>query len=175
MTTILRLSACLLIAASLVACNQSDPPAPEAPATETASPESADAPQIEVESTPAMTDESTVDLTMDNARAYLQALENLGALGGGSVAMDAGESMEQYEARLASVPQVVAAIEDAGMSVGEFARFGEVFLAGVMAQSAIEAGQMQAPPEGLEAAVEFVERNKAEIHALLASMEDAGG
>ncbi|HEU4800942.1 MAG TPA: hypothetical protein VFS94_09935, partial [Gemmatimonadales bacterium] len=162
------------IAASLVACNESDPPAPDAPATETSAPD-ADAPQIEEESTPALTDESTVPLTMDNARAYLQALKNLGALGGGSVAMDAGETTAQYEARLASVPQVVAAIEDAGMSVNEFARFGEVFLAGVMAQSAIEAGQMQAPPAGLEAAVEFVEQNKAEIHALLASMEDAGG
>ena len=171
MSTALRFSACLLIAASLVACNETDPPAPAAPADEASARASAEAPQSEEAVEPVLTDESTVELTMDNAEAYVQALKNLGALGGGSVAMDAGESMEQYEARLASVPQVVAAIEDAGMSVGEFARFGEIFLAGVMAQAAIEAGQMQAPPEGLEAAVEFVEQNKAEIHALLASAE----
>ena len=175
MTIVSRLAGCLLIAASLVACNQSDPAAPvgEVAAPEVAATDSADAPQAEAEEATAAspTDPSTVTLTMDGARAYMAALKNLGAIGVDSVAMEPGETMAQYEARLASVPQVVAAIEEAGMSVSEFARFGDVFIGAVMAQGAIEAGQMQAPPEGLEAAVEFVEQNKAEIHALLNSAQ----
>ena len=175
MTTTLRLSACLLIAASLGACDKSEPPAPAAPASEAAAPASTDAPAVEENAAPTATDASTVTLTMDKAEAYVQALKNLRDLGVDSVAVEPGETTAQFEARLASVPQVSAAIEDAGMSVSEFARFGDVFIGAVMAQGAIEAGQMQAPPEGLEAAVEFVAQHKAEVHALLNSMEDAGG
>lgn len=169
MSTVLRLSACLLIAASLVACNKSDP---AAPAGDAVAPTGTNAPSAET-AAPATTDGATVTLTMDKTRAYVQALKNLRAAGITDVAMDPEDDMAQYEARLAAVPEVSAAIEKAGISIRDFARVGDLLIGAVMAQSAIEAGQMKAPPEGMDpAAVEFVRQNKAEIHALLGSVED---
>lgn len=173
MINVLRLSGCVLLAASLVACNQSGPAEGSgeavAPAPVAASPE-ADATQADVTEAAGETD---VALTMPKARAYVQAVKHLHAAGMEDVTPEDGETLAQFEARLASEPEASAAIARAGMSVAEFARFGDVFLGAVTAQQLVDGGHLPAVPEGMEAAVAFVRENQAEIDALIASVDAA--
>ena len=169
MSTVLRLSAFLLIAASLAACNKSDP---AAPAGEAAAAAPAEAPRGETAAKPATADGVTAALTMDKARAFAQALKNLRDIGVTDVAMEPDQTLAEYAARIESVPQVRAEIEKAGLSAGEFAYLNNALIGAVMAQGMIESGQMKTLPESIDpAAVEFVRQNKAEIHALLESVE----
>lgn len=168
MSTVLRLSACLLMAASLVACNKSQPAA-SADAAET----SAAAPQPET-ATPVAADEATLTLTMDKVKAYVQTLKNVAAAveadpGIGDPAINISEEdTAQYEARIAASPKLRAVVESAGLSTREFAQMGEVLLGAMMAHGAMEAGQLKTLPEGIDpATVEFVKQHKAEIEALM--------
>lgn len=165
-TSFLRACAFLLVTASLVACNRTEQ---ATPADGAASPAASDAAQTPE---PAQADVGGGTLTMVNTRAYVQALKNLQAGGITDIAMESDETMDQYVARLASVPQVSKPIEDAGLSLREFAHVNNVLITAVMAQSAADAGPGSAPPEGVDAAdMEFVRQNKAEIEALLASAQ----
>lgn len=167
MNAVLRLSGCLLIAASLVACNQSGSPEP---AAEVAAPERSDVPAVEGTSADAAI-ESDVTLTMPRVRTYVQAVKNLRAIGVEDIARGDRETQAEFEARL-SATEASAAIGQAGMSVSEFANVGDLFLGAVTAQQLIDAGQLPAPPAGLEGAVDFVRQNQSEIDALMASVKD---
>lgn len=173
MSPALRLSACVFTFA-LVACSPSAPPASapaDAPAATTA-----DAPPAAVAATPAPTvaTDAPLTLTMDKVEAYARALKNLAQAakadpGMGDPAINISEEdTAQYAARLDASPKMRAAITDAGLSTGEFAHLGETLLSAMMAQGALDAGQLETLPEGIDPkSVEFVRQHQAEIRALM--------
>lgn len=172
MTSLIRVSACLLVAFALVGCNQSGP---AVPATTTEAPaDAATVPAASSETaTPAAADDAPITLTMDKAKAYAQALKNLAKAQEADPGLDTAQNMSeedvgQYAARLQASPKMRAAIEAAGLSTRDFARIGESLLSALMAQGAVEAGHLDAVPEGIDpAAIAFVKQHKAELAALL--------
>lgn len=176
MSTALRLSACLLVAASLGACNDSGTAAPEASATAArdAASEAPSAPQAEAGA--AAAGEWSVSLSMDKVKAYAQALKNLQrvaqvdpATGDSETDQSSEESSEQFAERLAGNARLRAAIEGAGLSTIEFVRIGATLFAALMTQGMLEAGQIKTLPEGTDPAnIEFVRKHQDEIKALMA-------
>lgn len=165
-TSFVRACAFLLMSASLVACYRTD----------TADRGStADTDVARKTAQPAAPGVPGGTLTMAKTRGYVQALKNLRAGGVTDIAIKPDETMEQYVARLASVPKVSKPIEDAGLSLRDFAEVNNVLIAAVLAQSMADAGQVGTPPDGISAAdMQFVQQNKAEIEALLASAQGEG-
>jgi hypothetical protein len=172
MSIVLRLSACLLMTAALAACNKSEPVAPTAatdmPSTAPAAPTTQ--PPTPVATT---TDDVHVALDMDKVKAYMQAQANLAHAAEADPAMGdpaqnlSEENTEQYIARMDANPKMRAAIEAAGLSPRDFANIGDTFLGAMMAQAALESGQLKTLPEGIDpASVEFVKQHNAEIQAL---------
>ena len=175
MSNVLRLSSCLLVAATLVACNQSEPAAPAAATDAPASTASVTAPQAAA--TLPTADAAPVALSMDKVRTYVQALKNLAAAHKADPAVDSAQNISeenaaQYRARLQADPKIRAAIEAAGMSTNDFASVGDALIGAMMAQAALEAGQLKTLPEDVDpAAVEFVKQHQAELQALMGSGE----
>ena len=177
MTPILRLSACLLMTAALAACDKSEPAASTSTATPAAAPATpaADAPASQEPATtaPATDDTAPVALDMGKVNAWMQAQKNLAAAEKADPELDAAqniseENLAQYTARLEASPAMRTAIESAHLSVSEFARIGDTLLGAMMAQGAIEAGQLKTIPDGIDpAAVEFVKQHKAELSAMM--------
>ena len=176
MTPLLRLSACLLMTAVLAACDKSEPAASGSTATPAAAPatpaadETASAPAA---TAPAADDTVHVTLDMGKVHAWMQAQKNLAAAEKADPKLDAAqnvseEDLAQYTARLEASPAMRTAIESAHLSVGEFARIGDTLLGAMMAQGALEAGQLKTIPDGIDpAAVEFVKQHKAELGAMM--------
>jgi hypothetical protein len=174
MTPFLRLACCLLVPAALAACNRNAPATtdatPPAPATTSAEPAAPAQP-----ATPAGSpDAASVALTMEGVKAYGNALKSIAAAQKadpemGDVAQDLSEEdSAQYTARLQANPKIRAAIEAAGLSVPDFVGIGDSLLGALMAQGALESGQLKTLPEGIDpAAVEFVKQHKAEIQAAM--------
>ena len=177
MSTVLRLSCCLLVAATLVACNKSEPAAPAAAPAAPASTASVTAAPVEPAPTQATADATHVALSMDKVRTYVQALKNLAAAHKADPAVDSAQDLSEednakYRARLQADPKIRAAIEAAGMSTVEFADINAALIGAMMAQAALEAGQLKTLPEDVDpAAVEFVKQHKAELQALMGSGE----
>lgn len=178
MSTALRLSACLLVAAALAACNDSGTATPDAADAPVAARDaSADSASASREDTPGEAAGAwSVPLTMDKIRAYTQALKNLQgvaqvdpATGDSETDQLAEESSEQFAARLGGNARLRAAIEGAGLSTLEFVRIGATLFSALMAQGMLDAGQIKTLPEGTDPAnVEFVRRHQDEIKALMA-------
>ncbi|MGN6512580.1 MAG: hypothetical protein ACTHKZ_03280 [Lysobacteraceae bacterium] len=184
MSSILRLSACLLLIAGLAACHQDAPasstdaagPAASTPDAATTSA----APAATTDTTPAETsttgmgeDLPPIALTMDKVKAYLQAQKNLAQVEQADPALDAAqnaseEASAKYAARLQGNAKMRAAIEAAGLSTSDFARIGDALLGGMMTAGALESGQLKKIPDGIDpASVEFVRQHKAELAALM--------
>lgn len=176
MTSILRLSACLLMTATaLAACNKSEPAAPASTAATAPAASTGEAPTPTAPATTAPTADDTapVALDMGKVHAWIQAQKNLAAAEKADPKLDAAqniseENLTQYAARLEADKTIRTAIESAGLSVKEFARIGDTLLGAMMAQGAIEAGQLKKIPDGIDpAAVEFVKQHKAELNAMM--------
>ena len=160
----------LLIVALLTACNAPDTTAPAAAtsATPAQAPAAPAAPQA-----PATAD-APYALTMDNVEAYFEAQKQLALAAQQDPAMEdlsmnvSQEDGLQYAARLEANAKVRDVIQKAGLSTRDFALTGETLMAALMAQGALEAGQLKAIPEGIDpASVEFVKQHKAEIEGLM--------
>lgn len=179
MSNALRLSSCLLLVATLAACNKSEPAAPadtaqaSAPtATAPASAASTAAAQAPATAaTPA--DDESVALDMDKVKAYMQAQMNLAHAAEANPKMGdpaqnmSEENVTQYAARLDADPTMHAAIASAGLSTRDFARIGDTLLGAMMTEGALEGGQLKKIPDGIDpASVEFVKQHKAEINKL---------
>lgn len=177
MSTVLRLSSCLLIAATLVACHQSESAAPAAADDAPAATASAPAPRAEPVPTSATADAAHVALTMDKVKTYVQALKNLGAAHKADPDVDPAQDISeedtaQFMARLQANAKTRAAIEAAGLSVSDFVRTGDTLIGAMMAEAALAAGQLKTLPEDVDpAAVEFVKQHQAEIQGLMGSAE----
>jgi hypothetical protein len=178
MSPVLRLSACLLVAASLAACNKSDTATGGVPGTTEAPADAQPAPAAPADAAPpAAVGSAGVTLTMDKVRAMAQALKNLQGVeqvdpetGDSVIEQSSEESSDQYAARLEGIPSVRAAIERAGLSTGEFVRIHETLFAAMIIQGTMESGQMTTVPEGTDPAnVEFVKQHKDELKALMES------
>lgn len=174
MSQILRLTACLLTVVALAACNRSEPAAPaattDAPATSPAAP----AAQLPV-TAPAAEDDAHVTLDMAKVKAWIEAQKNLAAVEKANPTLDAAqnaseENTTQYAARLAANEKFHAAIEAAGLSTHDFANIGDTLIGAMMAEAAIEGGQLKTVPDGIDpASVDFVKQHEAEIQALMGS------
>lgn len=176
-SNVLRLSSCLLVAAALAACNKTEPAAPadaaQPPAATSAAPPAA-ASASQAATPPAADDTTPVALDMDKVKAYMQALKNLAAAGKADPSMGdpaqnlSEENSEQYTARLEASAKMRAAIAAAGLSTRDFVRIGDTFLGAMMAEGALEGGQLKTLPDGIDpASVEFVKQHKAELQALM--------
>ncbi|HSR65959.1 MAG TPA: hypothetical protein VLM17_10220 [Xanthomonadaceae bacterium] len=161
--------------AALAACNKSGPAATttapaDAPA---ASASAAPAPEAVATDAPAADDTAPVSLDMGKVKAWVQAQKNLAALEKADPALDSAQNISeenttQYVARLEANAKIRAAIESAGLSVRDYARIGDTLIGAMMAQGAVEAGQLKKIPDGIDpAAVDFVKQHKAEIGALM--------
>lgn len=174
MSIVLRLSACLLMTTALAACNKTEPTAPTAAAT-VDTPASAPATPASPSpaATPAAADDAPVALDMGKVKAWMQAQTNLAMAAKADPAMDPAqniseENVAQYVARLDAAPRMRAAIEAAGLSTREFAHIGDTLLGAMMANAALQGGQLKRIPGGIDpASVEFVKQHDAEIQALL--------
>jgi hypothetical protein len=174
MTSFLRLASCLLILAALAACNKNAPAATDA-ATPASAATTTEAAAPAQSATPAGSpDAAPVTLTMERVTSYTNALKSIAAAQKadpemGDVAQDLSEEdSAQYTARLEADPKLRAAIEAAGLSVREFVGIGDTLLGAMMAQGALEAGQLKTLPEGIDpASVEFVKQHKAELKAVM--------
>ena len=179
MTPVLRLSACLLAAAALAACNKSEPAAPatttDAPTTVPAA-SASQAPATQAPAAPAAAeDDAHVTLDMGKVKTGMQAQKNLAhAVEADSTIGDPAqnaseENTTQYAARLAASPKMRAAIEAAGLSTRDFANIGDTLIGAMMTEGALRGGQLKAIPDGIDpAAVEFVKQHEAEINAMMA-------
>lgn len=145
MPSIARLSACLLMAATLAACNKAEP---GAPASASASADT-DAPAAAAQARP--TDAAPADATapvaldMGKVNAWMQAQKNLAAAEKADPDLDSAhniseENTAEYVTRLEASPAMRSAIEAADLSVTEYARIGETLIGAMMAQGALEAG-----------------------------------
>ena len=185
MSIVLRLSACLLVTASLAACNKSEPatPSPSA-ATQAAAPATpaAQAPAADAAPAPASTDDDTpVALDMGKVEAWMEAQKNLAHAAEtdpkmGDPAQNASEeNTTQYAARLDASPTMRDAIRAAGLSTREFARIGDTLIGAMMANAALRSGQLKTLPEGIDqASVDFVKQHEAEIQALMSKGAASG-
>lgn len=73
------------------------------------------------------------------------------------------EDAKQYAAWLQASPKLREVIEASGLTTEQFAGTGDRLLDAMMAQGAVEAGQLKEIPEGIDAAdVEFVKRHHCE-------------
>jgi len=181
MRSVLGLSTCLLLTAALAACNKSEPAAPAATtATPAIAPAAADA-QAPAAPTPvaapAAEDAAPVALDMGKVRSYMQAQVNLAHAAEANPKMGdpaqnvSEENVTQYAARLEADATMRAAIEQAGLSTRDFARIGDTLTGAMMAEAALEGGQLKKIPDGIDpAAVEFVKQHDAEIKKLMAGM-----
>jgi hypothetical protein len=182
MSSILRLSACLLVTVGLAACHR-DEPAPAADATATApaanataapaSAETSAAPATSDATSPAGDDLPPIALDMGKVKAYMEAQKNLARVEQADPSLDAAqnaseENSQKYAARLEADTKLRAAIESAGLSTRDFARIGDALLGGMMTEGALEAGQLKKIPDGIDpASVEFVKQHKAELAAMM--------
>ena len=180
----LRWPLSLLALAVLSACNNTAAPtatdAATAPVTATATaapatPETAAAAQTQAPS-------GQLVLTMDKVTAYFKAQQAIGLAATsdpslGDLAMNVSqEDSAQYAARLEANAKVRSIIAEAGLTTREFSFTGETLIAALMAQGALEAGQLDAIPDGIDAAsIEFVKQHQGEIESLMESMQAAGG
>lgn len=179
MSNALRLSSCLLLVATLAACNKSEPAAPadaaqaSAPAA-TAPASAASTAAVQAPATAATpADDASVALDMDKVKAYMQAQMNLAHAAEANPKMGdpaqnmSEENVTQYAARLDADPTMHAAIASAGLSTRDFARIGDTLLGAMMTEGALEGGQLKKIPDGIDpASVEFVKQHKAEINKL---------
>jgi hypothetical protein len=174
MSTALRLATCLLVAAVLPACNKSEPAsAPEAAANAAATPASQPAPAAEAAATTPAADDSAIVLTMDNVKAYTQVVKAVAQAEKSDPSIDIAQNVSeennaQYLARLEATPKIRAAVAASGLSMRDFVRINETLIAAMMAEAALEAGQLKTLPDGMDqASVDFVKQHKAEIQALM--------
>lgn len=176
MSNVLRLSACVLMTCALVACSKSAPTTPTS-ASDTA-PSAQAAPESQ-KATPAA-DGAHVVLDMGKVTAWVQAQKNLAAAIKGDPSLDAAQNISEedtpkYIARMEASPKMRAAIEAAGLSVRDYANITETLMGAMMAQGAVEAGQLKAIPDGIDpASVEFVKQHNAEIQALMKQAAASG-
>lgn len=180
MSSIARLSACMLMAATLAACNKAEPvtPASASASADTATP-AAGASAAQAPATDAAPADATAPIALDMGKvnAWMQAQKNLAAAEKADPDLDSAhniseEDTAQYVARLQASPAMRSAIESADLSVAEYARIGETLIGAMMTHGALEAGQLKTIPDGIDpAAVEFVKQHQAEIGAL---MKEAG-
>lgn len=172
MTPVLRLSACLLAAAALAACNKSEPAAPAA-TTDASTASAAQAPATQAPTTPAADDDAHVTLDMGKVKTWMQAQKNLAAAEKEDPTLDAAqnaseENTTQYAARLAASPKMRAAIEAAGLSTRDFANIGDTLIGAMMTEAALKGGQLKTVPDGIDPkSVEFVKQHEAEINAMM--------
>lgn len=176
MSSIARLSACLLVAATLAACNRSEPAAPASAsvAADTAAPAAgATATQAPAGDAAAADATAPIALDMGKVNAWMQAQKNLAAVEKANPGLDSAQNISeentaQYVKRIEASAAMRSAIEAADLSVTDYARIGETLIGAMMAQGALEAGQLKTIPEGIDpAAVEFVKQHQAEIGALM--------
>ncbi len=174
----------LALALALAACNGQDAPATDAatastPAAE--SPATAAGPETQ-EAAPAA-DTAGFELTMDGVDRWLAATRNIAGLVKqdpaleDATAMDASEGTDAYVARLDSLPKVVAAIRDAGLSTRDYAMTSEAVTGALFAVGMLEAGAIKELPPELKdnQHVRFVQEHKDEIGAKIKAMQaDAG-
>ena len=168
----------LLALALLSACtSQTSPDTQSAAEPAAAAPSAIEAaPETVVET--AVSESQAVELTMAKVKAYFQVQRDLAVAasedpGLGDLAMNISEEdTAQYAKRLEGSAKVRGVLADAGMSPGEFAQIGETLVSALTAQGALEVGQLDALPDGINpAAVEFVKQHKAEIDALMKSVQ----
>ena len=180
MSIVLRLSACLLLTATLAACNKTESTAPTAVTDTPASPPAAPAPQATATPTVAP-DDTHVVLDMGKVKAWMQAQKNLAHAQQADPAMGdsaqnaSTEDIPQYIARLDANPKMRAAIAAAGLSTREFASIGDTLMGAMMAKAALEGGQLKTLPEGIDpASVDFVKQHNAELQAMFAQGDSSG-
>lgn len=172
----------LLALAVLSACNNTAAPTAAAPDAATTTASAAPATPDTVATPDSQASSDQLVLTMDKVTAYFKAQQAIGlaATGDpslGDMAMNVSqEDSAQYAARLEANAKVRSIIAEAGLSPREFSFTGETLITALMAQGALEAGQLDAIPEGIDpASVEFVKQHKGEIESLMQSMQAAGG
>ena len=172
MSIVLRLSACLLLTATLAACNKTESTAPTAVTDTPATPPAAPAPQATATPT-AAPDDAHVVLDMGKVKSWMQAQKNLALATKDDPTMDPAQNVSEedtakYIARMEASPKMRAAIEAAGLSVRDYANITDTLLGAMMTQGAIDAGQLKKVPDGIDpASVEFVKQHNAELQALL--------
>ncbi|WP_133478499.1 hypothetical protein [Cognatilysobacter segetis] len=169
MSNVLRLSACLLVTCALVACSKTEPATPASGTDSAPGAQAAAEPQ---KAAPAA-DDAHVALDMGKVKSWIEAQKNLAAAEKGDPSLDAAQNISEedgpkYIARLEASPKIRAAIEAAGLSVRDYANITETLIGAMMAQGAVEAGQLKTIPDGIDpASVEFVKQHGAEIQALM--------
>ena len=186
MSIVLRLSACLLVTASLAACNKSEPASPSPSAdTQAATPAATAATAAQApDAAPAPAsadDDAPVALDTGKVKAWMEAQKNLAHAAEtdpkmGDPAQNASEeNTTQYTARLDASPAMRDAIRAAGLSTREFARIGDTLIGAMMANAALQSGQLKTLPEGIDqASVDFVKQHEAEIQALMSKGAASG-
>lgn len=174
-----RWSLCLSLVVLLSACGDRTATSPETAQT------ASDAPQAAAEPTAASgsTDSGdAIELTVENLNRYVAAHKAMADASGSDPAMDeliainaSVEDAEQYAARLQSNAKARDLIASAGMSTREFALTGDLLVTALMAQAALDAGQIKTLPEGIDpASVEFVKQHHDKIQQLIGSDEAEG-
>lgn len=175
----------LSLLAALAGCNKTDTATADATVDAAAS-AAAPTPAVGTEaSTPAATSEDPTagfELSMDKVDRYFAAIRELGALAKANPELEDAIAMNmsredslQFGARLESIPQIRAALAKAGISARDYALTGELLLAAMMAQGAVETGALKAIPDGLNPqAVEFVKQHKTELEAKFKALQAEG-
>ena len=173
MSTVLRLTACLLMTAAMAACNKTE--APSASTAAAAPSASAPAQPASPSATPAASDadDAHVVLDMGKVKAWMQAQKNLADAEKADPAMGdsaqnaSEENTTQYAARLQANARMHAAIEAAGLSTRDFANIGDTLLGAMMTEAALKGGQLKKVPDGIDpASVEFARQHDAELKAM---------
>ncbi|HVI25947.1 MAG TPA: hypothetical protein VM576_07110 [Xanthomonadaceae bacterium] len=173
-----------LLALALAACNGQDAPSTDPAAATTPAVEApAAAAETEQKEAAPASDTASFELTMDGVDRWLEATRNIADLVKqdpaleDATAMDASESTDAYVARLDSLPKVVAAIDEAGLSTRDYAMTSEAVTGALFAVGMLEAGAIKELPPELKdnQHVRFVQEHKDEIGAKIKAMQaDAG-
>ena len=171
----IRLVSCLMASVALAACaNQAATPE-QAVTAATPTQASMTAPSHAAS-------EAAFALSMDKVNAYFQAQRKLGEASLtdaslGDMAMNLSEEdATKYAARLEANAKTRVLIAQSGLTPREFALTGQTLMAALMTQGALEAGQLETIPEGIDpASVEFVKQRKAQIEELIKSMQVSDG
>lgn len=171
-----------LLALALAACGGQDAPSTDAATTPAVDAPTAAAGAGTQEAAPA-SDTASFELTMDGVDRWLEATRNIAGLVKqdpaleDATAMDANEGTDAFVARLDSLPQVAAAIREAGLSTRDYAMTSEAVTGALFAVGMLEAGAIKELPPELKdnQHVRFVQEHKDEINAKIQAMQaDAG-
>lgn len=115
-------------------------------------------------------------LTLERVRQWNQALKNLAYAVAADTALvravrpAPGEPMSAVAARLDSFPALRQAVEQAGLSPGDYMTINTALFRALVTSYALEEGRLDAVPEGESAAdVRFVQQHGQEIRAMVAA------